>query len=270
MKHFFRWILFFLPFTTTAQQHVFFADSLEERSEVNIIKNPVQYESSHRMISFTKMKMAERSLKNLEIHSEYYEDPQTRAQNKKTRAPLYILRHCIDGTVIGEPIYTNANFTVSDHFSYQLIGPGSHQVKISGIRSSIEIYKDIHVKNFTISKTKPDTSYLSAELLLNEQKEPCLLDALFLGDGPVSISGIALFNGDTIFLSTTNKAKKYHALGVELRLHDKVIAGVQLPDMHIGPSYSVVDKMLPGDLKNMAYALLSVILYINENRLRDF
>jgi|GEM_PF-3854012 len=269
MQHSLLLLLFSFPLIAVAQQRVLFADSLEERSEVNSIKNPVEYESSHHTVSFTKMKMAERSLKNFEIHSEYYEDPQTRAQNQKTRVPLYVLRYCIDGTIIGEPIYTNAKFTVSDHFSYQLIGPGSNQVKISGIRSSTEIYKDLHVKDFTISKIKPDTSYLSAELLLNDQKEAWLLDALFLGDGPVSIGGMALFNGDTVFIRTTNKAKKYHALGVELRLHDKVIAGVQLPDMHIGPSYSVVDKMLPEDLKNMAYAILSIILYTNENRLRD-
>jgi hypothetical protein len=270
MQHSLLLLLFSFPLTAIAQQRVLFADSLEERSEVNTIKNPVEYESEHHMISFTKMKMGERSLKNFEIHSEHFEDPQTKAQNKKTRVPLYVLRYFVDGTVIGEPIHTNANFNVSDHFSYQLIGPGSNQVRVSGIRSSIETYQDIHVKNTTISKIKPDTSYLSAELLLNDQKEACILDALFLGDGPASIGGIALVNGDTIFIRTTNKAKKYHALGVELSLHHKVIAGVQLPDMHIGPSYSVVDNTLPDDLKNMVYGILSVILYTNENRLRDF
>ena len=96
------------------------------------------------------------------------------------------------------------------------------------------------------------------------------MDALFQGDGPVNIVGTTFFKGDTIFIRTTNKAKKHRALGVELFLHNKVIAGLQLPEMHIGPSYTVVDKTLDEELKNMAYAILSLILYTNENRLREF
>ncbi len=269
MQHTLRLSLFILPFTAVSQQRVLFADSLEERSEVNVIKNPVEYTSNHRVLSFTKMKMAERSLKNFEIHSEYFDDPGTVTQNQKIKVPLYLLRFVLDGTIIGDPIHTNAKYSVSDHFSYQLAGPASHEVHVSGIRSAIESYSGIDLHKVRVSNVKPDTSYLTAQLISNGSKSACTLEAFFMGDRPASIAGIALIEGDTIFIRTTNQAKKYRALGVELRLHDRVIGGLQLPDMHIGPSYSIVDKELPDDLKNMVYAILSVLLFTNENRIRD-
>lgn len=271
MQHFIRFMLFFLPITVIGQQRVLFADNLEVRSEVNNIKNPVQHEDSHGWEHFTKMKMLERSLKNFDYHAEYVEGPNTSSKNKKMKALLYLMRFAIDGTIVSsEPLMINANYAETGHFSYQLIGPDTHQSNITGTTQAIQIYWDAKVGSFSISSAKPDTTFLQAEITMDDQKTPCTIKGLFQGEGPNSIGAIALYEGDTILIRTTNKAKKYHALGVELYMHDKIIAGMQLPDMHIGPSYSVVDKTLPDDLKNMTYAILSVILYTNENRQSGF
>jgi len=264
-------LLFSFHLTAIAQQRVFFSDSLEERSEVNIIKDPVQYEDAPGRESFTKMKMVDRPMKNFNYSAEYLENPKTRTPAEKLKVPLYLVRFAMDGTIASsEPLTVNANYDATGHFSYQLIGPDTHQANITGITHSTYASWEMNVGSFSVSKTKPDTTYLNAEITTTDQKAPCTIEAVFQGDGPNSIGAIALYEGDTIFIRTTNKAKKYHALGVELSLHNKIIAGMQLPDMHIGPSYSVVDKTLPAELKNMAYAILSVILYTNENRPKDF
>jgi hypothetical protein len=211
--------------------------------------------------------MVERTMKNFDFHAEYLEDPKTKSQNQKLKVPLYLLRFAMDGTIIGgDPLFTNANYAESGHFSYQLIGPGSNQANITGTTHVNQTLWEVNVGSFSVSRIKPDTTYLHAEIVFNNQKPTCTIEAIFQGEGPNSIGAFALYESDTIFIRSVNKAKKYRALGVELSLHNKVIAGMQLPAMHIGPSYSVIDKMLQDDLKNMSYAILTVILYTNENR----
>jgi hypothetical protein len=264
----FIWLIFLtLPFPALCQQQVLFADSLEERSEVYKVKSAVSYPGVYGHESYSKMKMAGRVMKNLNFYAEHFDDPQTVLLNKKLKVPAYLLRFAIDGTIAGgDPLFTNFNYNEISHFSYQLIGPDNHIADISGIRHAAQISWSIHMGNFGISSIKPDTSILHAEIKANDQTEPCVIDIVFQDEGENSVGGIALFEGDTIYIRTTIKGKKYRSTGVELYLHDKIIAGLQLPKMHIGPSYSVVDQSLSDDVKNLSYSILSVILYTNENR----
>ncbi len=173
-----------------------------------------------------------------------------------------------DQAVFGRITQTKAEFMITKYLSYDLMGAEGRESSI--FANHVANKKIDNVTNFnrttTLSKITPDTSFIKASILIEEQNEPYTVKIIFQNEGVNSIHGIAVRGTDTLFISTTDKAKKYHALGVELRSNKRVIAGMQLPDMHIGPSFTVVDKSLPTDLSTLAYSILSLVLYINENR----
>jgi len=250
-------------FKGTAQQRVFFSDSLEQRAEVNKIKIQSDFNpSTPQGLDYQNMKMGKISLGSFE---KYTESEILAFSQEKKKSP-FLLRLLVNQSLVDKDIYTNAEIKITDQLSYDLMGVGGREASIVAIREANKKVNDLQLKSSTLSNVAPDTSYLKAEILIGEKKKLCTVDVLFQNEGAKSIQGIAVYGSDTLFISTTDKAIKYHALGVEVRNNKRVIAGMQLPDMHIGPSYTLVDKSIPNDLRTVAYGILSIVLYCNENR----
>lgn len=254
--------LLLISFLSKGQQRVFFADSLEQRAEVNKIK--ILRTPTMESFDYQTMKMGNMYLAKFEKNTQL----ETLTFNQEKKKSPFLLRLLANESLNHKDTYTTTEFKATDELSYDLMGTAGHEASVIAIReANKKKVKSVQFNNGSvISGIAADTSYVKAEILVGEPKKLCALDVLFQNEGANSIQGVAFFGSDTIFITTTNKAKKYHALGVEVRNNNRVIAGMQLPDMHIGPSYTLVDKSIPGDLRSVAYSILSLVLICNENR----
>ena len=248
-------VLLLLPFTANGQMRVLFADSLEQRSEtVKIILHGMHQK-------YDAIKFGTRATANFKKTTT--QDTISVEQEMKKAPGLAFLdkSHGLNS----KALHTRAAFNVVDRISYDVVRSGKAESSVHASRLAVRRVSNIKSQNSTLSQVFSDTSFVVADIALSERTSSPV-EISFQGEGLTSINGIVLDGTDTLYLRMTDKAKKYHALGVELTANGKVIAGLQLPDMHIGPSYFVVDKSLSPHSSSLAYAVLSLVLHINENR----
>jgi hypothetical protein len=236
-----------------AQLRLVFSDSLESRAEVHKIAFTEPFGDRNASIKIGKAA----ALKNFtkETKRDTLDFEQTLA-----RAPL--LENLLSGdALLGKALTTSATFEVFETIKYELRGPDVNTfVKV--IHATSENINESKKQNSTVSSNSFGASVIKAEIAIGEDRE--ILEATLTDEN--MIIGISLFESDTVLIRRINEAKKYNAVGVELVMQGRVFAGMQLPDMHIGASYIVVDKAISAKQRQYSISVLSILYYINESR----
>jgi hypothetical protein len=247
------------------QMRVSFADDLEARSHtlkiIPTTREPIG--NKYGSMKFGKVKLVN-LLKRIDLDTLAFSE-------EKVKAPLMALfdkEHALFGQGSKATI-VRAKFSITEEISFDLIDKIDFKTSVQANRLST---KNINRAlssggTFEAIRDNPDTSFVQAMIKIGaEQIDACKAMLIFQGEGSESVKGMVLCGTDSVTVRTTNNAKKHNALGVELMYREKVIAGLQLPDMHIGPSFILVDNNISLPLNRMSFSVLALILYINENR----
>jgi hypothetical protein len=247
---------------TIGQQRVSFADSLESRAEIHKI---IQTAPTTQELRYSAFKFGKASIRNFQ--KSIYVD--TLHANKSKVKPPVLLALLGNVNWFGKVDQVNFELNRQDRISFEVVENKVSKSFISATRITIQRGNRIVSKPASISDYVADTSFLGGTIRFPMTTRLATFEIIFEAEGAGSINGMVILEQDTFLISPTDKAKKYAALGVEIR-DTKVIGGMQLPDMHIGPAYIPMDSQLPELKKNMLQSILSLILFINENRGNGF
>jgi hypothetical protein len=239
---------------TNAQLRLVFSDSLESRAEVNKISFTEGFGDRYATLKIGKAAAIKNFSKQVNRDTLDFEQA-------LVRAPLLQSLLSSDRALFGKAIATKATFEVLETIKYELIGLNI-KTNVTAIHATTENINESQRQNSVLSSNSFGTSFIKAEIGVGENR--AILEATIIGEN--EIIGVSLFESDTVLIRRIDKAKKYNAVGVELVTKGRVFAGIQLPDMHIGPSYVVVDKAISPERREFSIAVLSILLYINENR----
>jgi hypothetical protein len=252
------------PALVSAQQmRVLFSDSLENHADMLKVTT-TGFEP--RGNKYGTMKIGAIRLGDLKKGAEVDTLSFSQSVRKDPLMALFDKQHSLIGNS-SKSLLTRAEFLVEERISFELTNHADFKTTVTSMRKTVKRLNQAISQGGTFSTSQiiPDTSYVEAWIDIGET-EPCQAVLVFQGDEAPDISGVVVWGNDTLVVSSVNKAKKYRASGVELAHANRAIAGLQLPDMHIGPSFILVDKNLPGPLKKISYSLLALVLYVNENR----